>query len=72
LASLKRLRILWPVNWVKLLASALAMVVQAIRLSELADADGHPLPHERDQWEAVARQVAFEGRQVRRHLGVLD
>ena len=61
MASLKRLRILWPVNWVKLLASALAMVVQAVRLSELADADGHPLPHERDQWEAVARQVAIEG-----------
>ena len=67
---MKRLRILW--RWPNALASGVALVVNAIQLSEVADEEGYPARQRRDDWENRARLVAFEGGQVRRHLGFLE
>jgi len=67
---LRRLALPW--TWAKLFCSTLALIVNGIQLSECSDETGAPL----EGWEAVhydmARAVAREGRQLRRHVGALE
>jgi hypothetical protein len=52
----------------KLLASGIALVVNGVQLSEVADARGSPIPGLEDEYRQCARLVAFEGVQLRKHV----
>lgn len=58
-------------NWLKVAASSLALYVNAIQLSEAADDRGHPLPGYEQEYAERAKSVAWEGVQVRGHLGLV-
>lgn len=68
-----RARLLNPYTWVKLVASGIALLVNAIQLSEVSNQYGHPLPGIDPRiWPSRARLVAFEARQLRKHVGVVQ
>ena len=67
----KLLAMLNPYVFVKVIASSIGLVTNAIQLSEVATTYGEPVEGLETQWHERATLVAFEGRQIRKHLGVL-
>lgn len=59
-------------TWLKVAASSLAMYVNVIQLSEAADDHGRPLPGWEKEYTERTKSVAFEGFQVRAHLGLVE
>ena len=57
-----------PPVWLKLLASGLALVVNAIQLAEISDRWGAPQPGRYRLWFTRANLVAYEARQILKHL----
>lgn len=69
---MRRLKLFNPWVWFKLLASSIALIANAIQLSEMANENGYPLPGREGNYHALARLVAFEGQALRRHVGAID
>lgn len=61
-----------PYTFVKVIASSIGLVTNAIQLSEVSTAYGEPVEGLETQWHERATLVAFEARQIRGDLGVLS
>lgn len=60
--------LLRPWTWAKLVASATALITNAVQLSEVANEYGEPMPGLEAQWHVRAALVAFEATQLRLHV----
>jgi len=61
-----------PPVWLKLLASGLALAVNAIQFAEVSDRWGRPRRGLHHLWFTRAGLVAFEARQILKHLKLVD
>ena len=69
---MKKIKLLNPWIYVKLVASTIALITNAVQLSEVSNSWGEPIDSSVLKiWRSRAELVSYEAIQIRRHLGVL-
>lgn len=63
-------RLLNPFTYLKLVASGIALIANAVEISEISDADGFPIRGQEQLYRSLARLISKEGSALRHHVGV--